>query len=81
MSKKQTTAPTFEAMLQELTTIVQQLEQGDLPLETSLQQFEQGINLVRLSQQQLQAAEQKVQMLVQQQGSEQLVPFAPLTGE
>ncbi|MCC2614730.1 exodeoxyribonuclease VII small subunit [Aestuariibacter halophilus] len=67
--------PNFESAMQELETIVKQMEMGNLPLEEALSQFERGIQLVRVSQKKLQEAEQKVQVLMQQQGQEQLSPL------
>lgn len=65
--------PNFEAALQQLETLVNQLEQGDLSLEESLKAFEQGVRLTRDCQQKLSAAEQKVQQLSQGK----LTPFLP----
>lgn len=65
MTKKK--APQLEQALQELETIVQQLEQGDLDLGTALATFEQGISLVKSSQDQLEQAKQKVSILLQNQ--------------
>ncbi|CAA0078316.1 Exodeoxyribonuclease 7 small subunit [BD1-7 clade bacterium] len=56
-------APAFEQSLQELETIVQQMERGDLELEQSLAAFEKGISLIRECQTTLDAAEQRVQQL------------------
>lgn len=81
MSKKQANPAQFEQMIAELEAIVQQLEQGDLSLDDALAQFERGITLTRASQQQLQAAEQKVQLLLQQNNQQQLVPFTATSGE
>ena len=81
MSKKQPETPQFEQNLRELEAIVQQLEQGDLSLDTALLQFERGVQLSRLSQQQLQNAEQKVQILLQQPHGEQLQPFTQAQDE
>ena len=81
MSKKQANPQQFEQMIAELESIVQQLEQGDLSLDDALAQFERGIALTRASQQQLQAAEQKVQILLQPNAQEQLTPFASPAGE
>ncbi|WP_306518068.1 exodeoxyribonuclease VII small subunit [Rheinheimera sp.] len=81
MSKKQANPQQFEQMIAELEAIVQQLEQGDLSLDDALQQFERGVALTRASQQQLQSAEQKVQILLQQNNGEQLVAFTPPAGE
>lgn len=81
MSKKQANPQQFEQMIAELESIVHQLEQGDLSLDDALAQFERGIVLTRASQQQLQAAEQKVQILLQPNAQEQLVPFTSPAGE
>lgn len=80
MSKKQAESAQFEDNIRELTEIVRQLEQGELSLEQALAFFERGVVLSRLSQQQLQAAEQKVQLLVQQAQGEQLVSFQTDSG-
>jgi exodeoxyribonuclease VII small subunit len=58
--------PTFEDSLKKLESIVDQLEKGDLPLETSLKLFEEGVSLSTACKQELDAAEGKVQMLVRQ---------------
>ncbi|MFB0975832.1 MAG: exodeoxyribonuclease VII small subunit, partial [Tolumonas sp.] len=76
MAAKKTESLSFDAALGELEQIVQQLEQGDLPLESALKQFERGIQLARVSKQKLEQAEQQVQILFQQGGQEKLVPFS-----
>ncbi|MDN4502612.1 exodeoxyribonuclease VII small subunit [Alteromonadaceae bacterium BrNp21-10] len=65
----------FEESLQELEGIVSQMEAGDLELDQALQQFERGILLARNSQTKLSQAEQKVKILMQQQGQAQLLDF------
>lgn len=75
MSKAAPSDISFEQAMQELEQIVQQLEQGDLPLEQALQQFEKAVKLSRISQQKLQQAEQKVSILMQQQGEAKLTDF------
>ncbi|NCB58862.1 MAG: exodeoxyribonuclease VII small subunit [Gammaproteobacteria bacterium] len=76
MAAKKTESLSFDAALGELEQIVQQLEQGDLPLETALKQFERGIQLARVSKQKLEQAEQQVQILLQQGEQEKLTPFS-----
>lgn len=76
MSRKRTTPPDFEQALAELEALVEKMEQGDLSLEESLQSFERGIQLTRSCQQALQEAEQKVQVLLEKDGGEQLQDFA-----
>ncbi len=53
----------LEKTLQELETIVETLEDGDLSLEQSLKHFEKGVKLSRDCQTALKEAEQKVQIL------------------
>ena len=65
----------LEKALGELEELVEKMEQGDLSLEESLACFEKGIGLTRQCQQALQEAEQKVQILMQQAGEEQLDDF------
>lgn len=62
----------FEQALQQLEQLVNELEQGDLPLDVSLQKFEQAIALSRASQAQLQQAEHKVKLLIEQNGEQHL---------
>jgi len=55
----------FEKSINELESIVNQLEKGDLSLDESLKQFEKGINLTRQCQDALNKAEQKIEMLTE----------------
>lgn len=64
MSTTQKRPPDLEKSLVELEDIVQQLEEGDLPLEKALKQFEKGVKLSRDCQTALRAAEQRVQVLM-----------------
>jgi len=57
-------APDLEKSLVELEGIVQQLEEGDIPLEQALKQFEKGVKLSRACQTALRAAEQRVKVLL-----------------
>lgn len=72
---KKPAQPGFDTQLKELEALVQRMERGDLSLEDSLQEFERGIALLRQCETQLRSAEQKVQILLQQQGKEQLAEF------
>lgn len=70
---KNTQASSFEDTMGELETLVTEMEKGELPLEDALAKFERGIVLARNSQKMLKEAEQKVQMLMTQNGEETLV--------
>ncbi len=54
----------FEKSLEELETIVNRLEDGDLPLEDSLKLFENGIKLSRECRERLTTAERRIQILM-----------------
>jgi len=79
MAKAKTAAESFdfEAALAELSQLVEQMEQGGLSLEASLQSFERGIALTRACQSALKSAEQKVQVLLEQNGQSSLSAFEP----
>ncbi len=58
----------FEQNLEDLETLVSDMESGELSLEDSLAAFEKGIKLTRECQTALQKAEQKVQKLISENG-------------
>lgn len=65
---KKSPTPDFEAALEELEALTEQMEDGNISLEESLQHFERGIKLTRQCQQALKEAEQKVQILLKEHG-------------
>lgn len=67
----------FEEALEELEGLVEQMEDGDLSLEESLAAFEKGVRITRECQDALKQAEQRVQILLQHNDTEQLTPFTP----
>ncbi|MEL6710395.1 MAG: exodeoxyribonuclease VII small subunit [Pseudomonadota bacterium] len=66
----------FEVALEELESLVAQMETGTLSLEDALQAFERGIQLTRACQQKLQAAEQQIRILTQNHPDAQPEVFA-----
>lgn len=64
-NKKDEKSFNFETSLNELEKLVDALENGDLSLEQSLQDFERGIHLTRACQSALTGAQQKVQILLE----------------
>ena len=67
--------PKFEECIQRLENIVQELEQGEVPLEKSLTLFEEGMQLSASCRKELEAAEGKVEILLKQNGKIQAEPF------
>jgi exodeoxyribonuclease VII small subunit len=65
----------LEKSLAELEELVEELESGDLPLETAMKKFEEGIKLTRGCQTALKDAEQKVQILLKSAGGDELSDF------
>jgi exodeoxyribonuclease VII small subunit len=76
VTKSQETPPNLEASLAEITQLIEKMEQGDLTLEQSLTHFERGITLIKQAQKILVEAEQKVQILLQNQSTEELGPYS-----
>jgi exodeoxyribonuclease VII small subunit len=64
---------TFEEQLKTLETVVERLEKGDLALEESLALFEQGVALSDACKKELEAAEGRVEVLLQRGRGEQRV--------
>ena len=55
----------FETALEELESLVEKMETGELSLEDSLAAFERGVKLTRHCQSSLKAAELKVKVLTE----------------
>ena len=70
-------ALTFEAGLQQLESIVKEMENGDLPLERAIELFENGMKLSESCRKQIEAAETRVEILMRRAGEMQPVPFQP----
>ncbi|MBE0465240.1 MAG: exodeoxyribonuclease VII small subunit [Halomonadaceae bacterium] len=67
----------FAATVEQLETIVERLESGELSLEDALGAFEQGVRLTRDAQQRLDTAELKVRALSEDsEGRLNVTPFA-----
>jgi len=75
MAKRIPEKPDFEASLKELESLVETMEKGDLSLEDSLRHFERGVQLSRACQQALKTAAQKVEILMQRSGQDEIAPF------
>lgn len=68
MTKKKQANFDFEKALEDLEELVSAMEEGEFNLEESLQAFEKGIKLTRECQTALKNAEQKVQILLNENG-------------
>ncbi|MGD8342206.1 MAG: exodeoxyribonuclease VII small subunit [Desulfobacterales bacterium] len=69
---------TFEQSMKQLERIVQELEDGELPLEKAIKKFEEGIKLTRLCSAKLDETEKKVSILLENaEGQVFTKPFRP----
>ena len=68
---------TFEAGLDELESVVKELETGELPLERALELFEKGMKLSAACRTQLEAAETRVEILTRKGDKLQPEPWNP----
>lgn len=75
MTKKPNKLPTLEVSLAEISELIAKMEHGELTLEQSLTHFERGITLVKHCQKILTEAEQKVQILIQNNNQEELAAY------
>ncbi|OEE69636.1 exodeoxyribonuclease VII small subunit [Vibrio genomosp. F6] len=77
MATKKPENMTFEATIEELDGLVDQLENGELALDDALKKFERGIALARAGQNKLSDAEQRVSILLQHDDNAELSEFNP----
>lgn len=75
MSENSQDLPDFEKSLEELESLIEQLESGDLSLDQSLQQFKRGVELTRHCQGVLEKAQQTVEQLIDPSDESTAVPF------
>lgn len=76
MATKKPENMSFEATIDELDNLVDQLENGDLALDDALKKFERGIALARASQAKLTEAEQRVSILLSDSDDAPLSDFS-----
>ena len=85
MVKERTPEPSpvadFEKSLEQLETLVDNMERGELSLEQSLAAYEQGVGLYRRCQQALEQAELRVKLLSDPEKPDQAESFPGLADD
>jgi exodeoxyribonuclease VII small subunit len=70
----------FEIALNQLESIVETMESGDVPLADLLAKFEQGSKLLKVCESRLKDAELKIELLKKQKDSVSFSTFEPERG-
>lgn len=65
----------YEKAVKRLEEVIQRLEDKELSLDDSLKYFQEGIELYRYCNGKLNEVEEKVQIIVKENGVTQLIPF------
>jgi len=73
--KKPNELPNLETSLAEISQLIERMEHSEQTLEQSLNHFERGISLVKHCHKILEEAEQKVQILIQNNNQEELLSY------
>lgn len=73
--KSQEDGLTLESTMKAVEKLLEKLESSETPLEQSLLAFEEGIQLIRKAQTTISEAEQRVQLLIEKDGSPATTDF------
>lgn len=71
----------LEKSLEQLESLIDELESGDLPLDTAMKKFEEGVKLTRSCQSALKDAEQRVEILLKSAGGEDALEDFDVEGQ
>ncbi|MDE5412242.1 exodeoxyribonuclease VII small subunit [Alkalihalobacterium chitinilyticum] len=68
MSEQNREELSFEDAITELESVVEKLEQGDVPLEEAISMFQQGMNLSKLCHDKLTVVEKQLEQILTEDG-------------
>jgi len=79
-AKKSAPELNFEAAMDRLEAIVEQMESGKMQLEELIVRYEEGMKLVKTCQERLTSAEQRIEIITRNHAGKPVVqPFEPAT--
>ena len=82
MDTEKTSKLSFEAALARLETVVDAMEQGEVPLADLLGKYEEGSRLLKVCEARLKEAELRIEKLRKEKdGAVSLEPLAPARGD
>ena len=73
--------PNFEKSLARLEEIVEQMENGTLPLDALMNAFEEGQQLIKVCSERLNEVERRIEILVRKDGHTVAEPFETESGD
>ncbi|MBA3881131.1 MAG: exodeoxyribonuclease VII small subunit [Chthoniobacterales bacterium] len=77
-AKKPAAELNFEAAMDRLEAIVEEMEGGKMPLEDLIVRYEEGMKLVKVCQERLASAEQRIEIITRNHAGKPVVkPFEP----
>ena len=68
--EKETGDLNFEQAIEELSGIVENIESGQTPLQSSIEQYEKGMGLIKHCREILQTAEKKIEKIAQEKAKD-----------
>jgi exodeoxyribonuclease VII small subunit len=78
--KKSESQPNFEAAMDRLEEIVEQMESGKMMLEELIGRYEEGMKLVKICQERLASAEQRIEIITRNHAGKAVIKnFEPAT--
>lgn len=72
-AKKSVTEVSFETAIDRLEAIVDQMEDGKMPLEDLIVRYEEGMKLVKVCQERLASAEQRIEIITRNHAGKPVV--------
>src|SRR3954449_11772809 len=72
-AKKPSGEPNFEAAMDRLEAIVEQMESGKMMLEDLIVRYEEGMKLVKVCQERLASAEQRIEIITRNNAGKPVV--------
>ena len=72
-AKKGSTEVSFETAIDRLEAIVDQMEDGKMPLEELIVRYEEGMKLVKVCQERLASAEQRIEIITRNHAGKPVV--------
>ena len=79
-TKKSEGGANFEKSLERLEKIVEEMEEGNLPLDDMIARFEEGQGLLKVCRKKLNEVQKKVEVLVKKEGSVVSEDLDPVSG-